>query len=104
MKYPYKYTLIISRLSIVNGFDILNFRILKPEFVAQGQRQYVYVNFRTERRLASPLGWPIQLEEGPLLFVSSLSYWGEVLSELWIKSLPLYSPWIHSVAKEMAQA
>lgn len=58
MKYPYKYTVIVSRFSIVNGFDVFDCRMLKPGFVAQGQKQYIYLNFRTERRMPLPQAGP----------------------------------------------
>ena len=52
---------------MVNHLDIFNFRILRPGFVAQGQKPYAYPHFRNERRMQSFLDWSTGLQKGPFL-------------------------------------
>lgn len=51
---------------MANHLDIFNFRILRPGFVAQGQKPYAYPHFRNERRMQSFLDWSIWVTEGTI--------------------------------------
>ena len=82
---------------MVNHLDIFNFIILKPGFVAQGQKPYAYPHFRNERRMQSLLDWSIWVYRRDH---SSVSW--EIMLSRDVRQLSLL-PGIHSAAKGMAQ-